>query len=85
MPEAGKVRRELLAERRFARPGGAEIINRIPRRSVDERGWPEAGAVELVAVTEFIRRFGPVRESVPVRPSSEPHDLQCPHRWLWSQ
>ena len=57
----------------FPVPDGAEIMNRMPRLSVEDRGWPEAGAVELVAVTEFIRRFGPVRECVLIQLSSVPH------------
>jgi len=69
----------------FPVPEGAEIMKRIPRRSVEDRGEPDVGTVELVVVAEFIRRFGPVRECVPVRPSFEPHDRQFPRRWLSSR
>jgi len=49
----------------FPVPEGAEIMKRMPRRSVEDREWPDAGAVELVVVVEFIRRSGPVHEYVP--------------------
>ena len=85
MPQSREVRRELLAERGFPVPDGAEMMNRIPRRSIEDRVEPDAGAVELVVVAEFIRRSGPVRECVPVRPSSVPHDRRFPHYWLSSR
>ncbi len=69
----------------FPVPEGAEIMKRIPRRSVEGREGLDAGAVELVVVAEFIRRSGPVRECVPIRPSFGPHDRQFPRRWLSSR
>jgi len=69
----------------FPVPEGAEIMKRIPLRSIEERGWPDADAMELVVGAEFIRRSEPVRGYVRVQPSSGPHDRQCPHRWLLSR
>ena len=69
----------------FPVPEGAEIMKRIPRRSVEDRGGVDVGAVEVVVVAEFIRRSGPVRECVRVRPSFGPHDRQFLRRWLSSR
>ena len=69
----------------FPVPEGAEIMKRIPRRSIEDRGWSDAGAVEVVVVAEFIRRSGPVLECVRVRPSFGPHDRQFLRRWLSSR
>ena len=68
----------------FPVPDGAEIIKRIPRRSVEDRTGPE-GVVSVLVVVVLIRRFEPVPASVPTRLSCESHVLRFLHRWPWSR
>ena len=63
-------------------PDGAEIIKRIPRRSVEDRTGPEGIGVVLDLL---IRRFEPVLGCAPVRLSYESHALQWRHRLLSSR
>src|SRR5262249_20957148 len=62
----------------FPVPEGAEIMNRIPRRSVEDRTGPEGTGIALAAIV--IRRSALVLEGAPTRLSSARRDPQLRHR-----
>src|SRR5689334_16658352 len=62
----------------FPVPEGAEIMKRIPRRSVEDRTGPDGTGIALAAIV--IRRFALVLEGAPIRLSSVRRAQQLRHR-----